>query len=94
MPPDHGMRQVLIADAHGFTTFWVLVAIVLYIVVGILAGGGSSDRRSDGRRSWRRPGSHRIAHLRGRRAADAHDGHHHDAADRRVLYLMVLKPTP
>ena len=91
--PITGIIMVLIADGLGFTTFWLLVAIGLYIVVGILAGGvfGPALRRQAELASTGDIGSPTY-----------------EAAARRtrttgiitmlpiagILYLMVLKPTP
>lgn len=36
--PLTGVIMVLISDGLGFTTFWIAVAIGLYILVGVLAG--------------------------------------------------------
>ena len=36
--PLTGVIMVLIADGLGFTTFWIAVAIGLYILVGVIAG--------------------------------------------------------
>lgn len=91
--PITGIIMVLVADGLGFTTFWVLVAIVLYIVVGILAGAVFG------------PALRRQAEL----AATGDIGSPtYEAAARRtrttgittmlpiavILYLMLLKPTP
>src|SRR5687767_2330846 len=36
--PLTGVIMVLISDGLGFTTFWIAVAIGLYILVGVIAG--------------------------------------------------------
>jgi uncharacterized membrane protein len=84
---------LMVLDAHiGFTTFWVLVAIVMYAFVGLFAAllfGPSLRRQSD-------------------LAVAGTDAGVYEAAARRttmtglltmapvavILYLMVMKPTP
>jgi len=36
--PLTGVIMVLVSDGLGFTTFWILAAIVLYALVGVIAG--------------------------------------------------------
>jgi uncharacterized membrane protein len=91
--PLTGVIMVLIADGIGFTTFWVAVAIGLYVLVGVLAGALFA------------PSLRRQAELVAREGSGAPG---YEAAARRtrtmglltmlpiagILYLMVLKPTP
>ena len=90
--PITGIIMVLIADGLGFTTFWVLVAIVLYIVVGILAGG-SSGRRSDGSRARRGGGDGSPTYDAAAKSTRS-TGILTMLPIAAILYLMVLKPTP
>jgi uncharacterized membrane protein len=85
--------MVLISDGLGFTTFWILVAIGLYVLVGVLGAALFA------------PSLRRQAELAP--TAGSESGAY-DAAARRtrttgfltmlpvagILYLMVLKPTP
>lgn len=89
--PLTGVIMVLISDGLGFTTFWIAVAIGLYVLVGVLAGGFFA------------PSLRRQAELAGEAGSNAYDA----AARRTtttglltmlpvaaILYLMVLKPVP
>ena len=89
--PLTGVIMVLIADGLGFTTFWIAVAIGLYVLVGVTAG------------VFFAPSLRRQADLAGEAGSAAYDA----AARRTrttglitmlpiagILYLMVLKPTP
>jgi uncharacterized membrane protein len=88
-----GVIMILVSDgAYEFTTFWIAVAIGLYVVVGVLAA------------TLFAPSVRRQAEL----AADGSASSAYEAAARRtrttglltmlpvaaILYLMVLKPTP
>lgn len=91
--PLTGVILVLISEGLGFTTFWIAVAIGLYVLVGVLAGAlfAPSLRRQ-------------VAMVEAGHADPAA----YEAAARRtrttglltmlpvagILYLMVLKPTP
>jgi uncharacterized membrane protein len=90
--PLTGVIMVLISDGLGFTTFWIAVAIGLYILVGVIAG------------AFFAPSLRRQAEL----AATGAGATGYEAAARRtrttgiltmlpvagILYLMVMKPTP
>ena len=90
--PITGVIMVLIAEGLGFTTFWIAVAIGLYILVGVLAGALFA------------PSLRRQVAL----AEAEEDPAAYEAAARRtrttgfltmlpvaaILYLMILKPTP
>jgi uncharacterized membrane protein len=89
--PLTGVIMVLIADGLGFTTFWIALAIGLYILVGVMAG------------AFFAPSLRRQADLAGEAGSAAYEA----AAQRTrmtgvltmlpiagILYLMVLKPTP
>jgi uncharacterized membrane protein len=89
--PLTGVLMVLDADL-GFTTFWILAAIILYVVMGAVGGGLFA------------PALRRQAEL----AAQGADETAYAAASKRtrlmglltmvpvaaILYLMVMKPTP
>ena len=88
--PLTGVIMILISDGLGFTTFWIAVAIALYILVGVLAG------------AFFAPALRRQTEL----ATDAGSAGYEAAARRTrttglftmlpvagILYLMVLKPT-
>ncbi|HEX6263848.1 MAG TPA: DUF2269 family protein [Actinomycetota bacterium] len=89
--PLTGVIMVLISDGLGFTTFWIAVAIGLYIAVGVIAGGFFA------------PSLRRQTDLAGEAGSPAYEA----AAQRTrttglltmlpiagILYLMVMKPTP
>jgi uncharacterized membrane protein len=90
--PVTGVIMVLVADL-GFTTFWIAVAIGLYIVMGVLGGALFA------------PALRRQTELV---ATDGSGSEAHEAAVRRtrvsglltmvplagILYLMVMKPSP
>ena len=90
--PLTGVIMVLISDGLGFTTFWIAVAIGLYILVGVIAG------------AFFAPSLRRQAEL----AATGASSPGYEAAARRtrttglltmlpvasILYLMVMKPLP
>ena len=89
--PLTGVIMVLISDGLGFTTFWIAVAIGLYVLVGVIAG------------AFFAPSLRRQADLAGEAGSAAYEA----AARRTrttglltmlpiagILYLMVLKPTP
>jgi len=89
--PLTGVIMVLVTDGLGFTTFWIAVAIGLYILVGVIAG------------AFFAPSLRRQTEL----AAEAGSPAYEAAALRTrttglltmlpiagILYLMVLKPTP
>jgi uncharacterized membrane protein len=89
--PLTGVIMVLISDGLGFTTFWIAVAIGLYVLVGVIAG------------AFFAPSLRRQADLVGEADSPAYEA----AARRTrttglltmvpiagILYLMVIKPTP
>jgi uncharacterized membrane protein len=89
--PLTGVIMVLVADGLGFTTFWIAFAIVLYILVGVIAG------------AFFAPSLRRQTEL----ASEAGSAAYEAAARRTrttglltmlpvagILYLMVMKPTP
>ena len=90
--PITGVIMVLIRDI-GFTTFWVALAIVLYILVGVFAGALFA------------PALRRLSEVVD---AEGPDSSRYAVAARRtsarglltmlpiagILYVMVLKPTP
>ena len=86
------MIMVLISDGLGFTTFWIAVAIGLYVLLGVIAG------------AFFAPSLRRQAELA---ATDAGSTGYQAAARRTrttgiltmlpvagILYLMVMKPIP
>lgn len=89
--PIAGVVMVLDADL-GFTTFWIITAIILYVVVAVLAG------------AFFAPALRRQTEL----AVGGADPSEYSRAARRtmttgvatmvpiavILYLMVIKPTP
>ena len=91
--PLTGLIMVLVSDAWEITTFWIIAAIILYALVGLIAGAlfAPSLRRQT-----------EIVATEGSGAAA------YEAAARRtrttglltmlpiagILYLMVMKPTP
>jgi uncharacterized membrane protein len=91
--PLTGLIMVLVSDAWEITTFWIIAAIILYALVGLIAGAlfAPSLRRQT-----------EIVATEGSGAAV------YEAAARRtrttglltmlpiagILYLMVMKPTP
>jgi uncharacterized membrane protein len=91
--PLTGVIMVLISDGLGFTTFWILVTIGLYVLVGVLAAALFA------------PSLRRQAELV---MTDGSGSGVYEAAAQRtrttglltmlpvagILYLMVLKPTP
>ena len=91
--PLSGVFMILVSDWVAFTTFWILFAIGLYILVGVFAGALFA------------PSLRRQTELV---ATDVSDSAAYEAAARRtrttglltmlpiagILYLMVLKPTP
>lgn len=90
--PLTGVIMVLISDGVGFTTFWIALAIGLYIAVGVIGGAVFA------------PALRRQSELA---AADSGTAAYEAAARRTrttglltmlpvagILYLMVLKPTP
>jgi uncharacterized membrane protein len=89
--PLTGVIMVLVADGLGFTTFWIAVAIGLYLLMGVVGG------------VFFAPSLRRQAKLAGEAGSAAYDA----AAQRTrttgiftmlpvagILYLMVMKPTP
>jgi uncharacterized membrane protein len=89
--PLTGVIMVLISDGLGFTTFWIAVAIGLYVLVGVIAG------------AFFAPSLRRQTELAGETGSPAYEA----AARRTrttglltmlpvagILYLMVIKPTP
>jgi uncharacterized membrane protein len=91
--PLTGLIMVLVSDAWEITTFWILTAIILYVLVGAIGGAlfaPSLRRQTD------------LA------AAEGFGTGAYEAAARRtratglttmlpvaaIVYLMVLKPTP
>lgn len=89
--PLTGVIMVLISDGLGFTTFWIAVAIGLYILVGVLAG------------AFFAPSLRRQTALADEAGSPAYEA----AARRTrttgiltmlpvggILYLMVMKPLP
>jgi uncharacterized membrane protein len=89
--PLTGVIMVLISDGLGFTTFWIAVAIGLYILVGVIAG------------VFFAPSLRRQTELADEAGSPAYEA----AARRTrsmglltmlpiagILYLMVIKPTP
>jgi uncharacterized membrane protein len=89
--PLTGVIMVLVSDGLGFTTFWIAVAIGLYVLVGVIAG------------AFFAPTLRRQAEL----ADEAGSAAYEAAARRTritgmltmlpiagILYLMVLKPAP
>ena len=85
------MIMVLISEGLGFTTFWLAVAIGLYVLVGVIAG------------AFFAPSLRRQTDLAGEAGSPAYEA----AARRTrttglltmlpiagILYLMVIKPTP
>jgi uncharacterized membrane protein len=91
--PLTGLIMVLVSDSWEITTFWIIGAIVLYALVGVLAGAlfaPSLRRQTD------------LA------TTDGFDSGAYEAAARRtrstglltmlplagILYLMVMKPAP
>ena len=91
--PLTGVIMILVSDAWEFTTFWILVAIGLYILVGVFGGALFA------------PLLRRQTELV---ATEASGSVAYEAASRRtrttglltmlpvagILYLMVMKPTP
>ncbi len=91
--PLTGVIMVLVSDGLGFTTFWILAAIGLYVLVGVFAG------------LFFAPSLRRQTELV---ATEGAGSGAYEAAARRtrgaglitmlpvagILYLMVLKPTP
>ncbi len=91
--PLTGVIMIIVSDGVELTTFWIIAAIVLYALVGVLAG------------AFFAPSLRRQTALvaTGDVASDAYE-----AASRRtrttglltmvpiagILYLMVMKPTP
>ena len=91
--PLTGVIMIIVSDGIELTTFWILAAIVLYALVGVIAGVffAPSLRRQTGLVP-----------------TDASGSAAYEAASRRtrttglltmlpvagILYLMVLKPTP
>jgi uncharacterized membrane protein len=89
--PLTGVIMVLISDGLGFTTFWIAVAIGLYVLVGVIAG------------VFFAPSLRRQTELADEAGSPAYEA----AARRTrstgfltmlpvagILYLMVMKPTP
>lgn len=89
--PLTGVIMVLISDGLGFTTFWIAVAIGLYVLVGVIAG------------AFFAPSLRRQTELASEAGSPAYEA----AARRTrttglltmvpvagILYLMVMKPTP
>jgi uncharacterized membrane protein len=90
--PLTGVIMVLVSDALELTTFWILAAIGLYILVGVTAG------------AFFAPSLRRQTELAG---VDGSGSGAYEAAARRtrttglvtmlpvagILYLMVMKPT-
>ena len=91
--PLTGVIMVLVSDAWAFTTFWILFAIGLYILVGVFGGALFA------------PSLRRQTELV---ATDGSGSAAYEAAGRRtrttglltmlpvtgILYLMVMKPSP
>ncbi len=89
--PLTGVIMVLISDGLGFTTFWIAVAIGLYVLVGrdrrrVLRSVASSP---DGAR-----GRGRLSPPTRPRPSDPDDGILTMLPVAGILYLMVMKPTP
>jgi uncharacterized membrane protein len=89
--PLTGVIMVLVSDGLGFTTFWIAVAIGLYILMGVIGG------------VFFAPSLRRQTELAGEAGSAAYEA----AATRTritgvltmlpiagILYLMVMKPTP
>ena len=89
--PLTGVIMVLVSDGLGFTTFWIAVAIGLYVLVGVIAG------------AFFAPSLRRQTDLASEAGSPAYEA----AARRTrttglltmlpvagILYLMVMKPTP
>jgi uncharacterized membrane protein len=91
--PLTGVIMIVVSDGVELTTFWILAAIVLYALVGVMAGvffAPSLRRQTE------------------QVATDASGSPAYEAAARRtrttglltmlpvagILYLMVMKPTP
>jgi uncharacterized membrane protein len=91
--PLTGVIMIIVSDGVELTTFWILAAIVLYALVGVIAG------------AFFAPSLRRQTELV---ATDASGSAAYEAAARRtrttglltmlpvagILYLMVIKPTP
>ena len=77
--PLTGVIMVLVADGLGFTTFWIAVAIGLYILVGVIAGVFFAPSL---RRQTELAARGRLRGVRGRRQAHPDHRPPHDAADR------------
>ena len=89
--PLTGVIMVLVSDGLGFTTFWIAVAIGLYILMGVIGG------------VFFAPSLRRQTDLAGEAGSAAYEA----AAKRTrttgvltmlpiagILYLMVMQPTP
>lgn len=93
IPALTGVIMILVSDGVELTTFWIIAAIVLYALVGVIAG------------VFFAPSLRRQTELV---ATDGADSGAYEAASRRtrttglltmlpvagILYLMVMKPTP
>jgi uncharacterized membrane protein len=89
--PLTGILMVLDGDL-GFTTFWILAAIVLYVAMGVIAGalfGPSLRRLAELSRSSVEPGVYAAAVRR-----TTVTGLITMVPIAAILYLMVMKPTP
>ena len=89
--PLTGVIMVLISDGLGFTTFWIAVAIGLYILVGVLAGAffAPSLRRQTALADEAGSPAYEAA-ARGTRTT----GILTMLPVGGILYLMVMKPLP
>jgi uncharacterized membrane protein len=91
--PLTGVIMILVSDGVAFTTFWILFAIGLYILVGVFAGAlfAPSLRRqselvtTDGSGSTAYEAAGRRTRVTGLLTMLPVAG---------ILYLMVMKPTP
>lgn len=89
--PLTGILMVLDRDL-GFTTFWILAAIILYVAMGVIAGAlfsPSLRRLVEVSRSAAEPGSY-AAEVR----RTTMTGLLTMVPIAAILYMMVMKPTP
>jgi uncharacterized membrane protein len=89
--PVTGVIMVLVSDALEFTTFWILAAIGLYVLVGVIAGvffAPSLRRQTElVEREGTGPGAYEAAARRTRTT-----GLLTMVPVAGILYLMVMKP--
>jgi uncharacterized membrane protein len=85
--------MILVSDGLAFTTFWILVAIGLYVLVGVFAGAlfAPSLRRQTELVATEASGS--VAYEAGSRRT-RRSGLLTMLPVTGILYLMVMKPTP